>query len=64
VLVDPCSQNIPIWANWRAILKDFRAEPQIYLLWDNCAKENKYIDELESHVVLDTLEAVAERINL
>lgn len=50
--------------DWRAILKDIREEPQLYLLWDNYTKENKYIGDLEFNVVLDTLEEVAELINL
>ena len=45
------------------ILKDLREEPQMYLLWDNYISENRYIGNLEFHVVLDTLEEVAEALN-
>lgn len=36
----------------------------MYLLWDNYVSENKYIGELEFHVVLDTVEEVAKLLNL
>ena len=49
--------------DWKDILKDLREEPQIYLLWDNYISENRYIGNLEFHVVLDTLEEVAEALN-
>ena len=48
---------------WKDILKDLREEPQMYLLWDNYISENRYIGNLEFHVVLDTLEEVAEALN-
>lgn len=35
----------------------------MYLLWDNYVAENKYIGDLEFHVILDTLEEVAELLN-
>lgn len=49
--------------DWKDILKDLREEPQMYLLWDNYVAENKYIGDLEFHVILDTLEEVAELLN-
>ena len=49
--------------DWKDILKDLREEPQMYLLWDNYISENRYIGNLEFHVVLDTLEEVAEALN-
>lgn len=49
--------------DWRAIIKDIRDEPQMYLLWNNYVSENKYIGELEFHVVLDTVEEVAKLLN-
>ena len=49
--------------DWKDILKDLRKEPQMYLLWDNYISENRYIGNLEFHVVLDTLEEVAEALN-
>ena len=39
--------------DWKAIIKDIREEPQMYLLWDKYIVENKYIGELEFHQVLD-----------
>lgn len=50
--------------DWRSILKDIREEPQLYLLWDNYVKENKYVGELEFHVVLDTVEEIAVLLSL
>lgn len=35
----------------------------MYLLWDNYVAENKYIGDLEFHVILDTLEEVAELLD-
>ncbi len=49
--------------DWKDILKDLREEQQMYLLWDNYLSENRYIGNLEFHVVLDTLEDVAEVLN-
>lgn len=45
--------------DWKAIIKDIREEPQMYLLWDKYIVENKYIGELEFHQVLDTVDEVA-----
>lgn len=50
--------------DWRDIIKDIREEPQMYLLWDNYVAENKYIGELEFHIVLDTVEEVAKLLDL
>lgn len=50
--------------DWRDIIKDIRKEPQMYLLWDNYIAENKYIGELEFHIVLDTVEEVAKLLDL
>ncbi len=50
--------------DWRAISKDIREEPQMYLLWDNYISENKYIGEMGFHVVLDTVEEVEGLLNL
>ena len=46
--------------DWKDILKDLREEPQMYLLWDNYIAENKYIGNLKFHVVLDTVEEIAQ----
>ena len=48
----------------KEILKDIREEPAMYLLWDNYVAENKYIRELEFHIVLDTVEEVAKLLDL
>lgn len=45
--------------DWKAIIKDIREEPQMYLLWDKYIVENKYIGELKFHQVLDTVDEVA-----
>lgn len=50
--------------DWHDIIKDIREEPQMYLLWDNYVAENKYIRELEFHIVLDTVEEVAKLLDL
>ena len=50
--------------DWHDIIKDIREEPQMYLLWDNYVAENKYIGELEFHIVLDTVEEVAKLLDL
>lgn len=49
--------------DWKDILKEIREEPNMYLLWDNYTAENKYIGDLEFHIVLDTVEEVARLIN-
>lgn len=50
--------------DWHDIIKDIREEPQMYLLWDNYVAENKYIGELEFHIVLDTVEEVARLLDM
>ena len=50
--------------DWKEILKDIREEPAMYLLWDNYVAENKYIRELEFHIVLDTVEEVATLLDV
>ena len=50
--------------DWHDIIKDIREEPQMYLLWDNYVAEDKYIRELEFHIVLDTVEEVAKLLDL
>ena len=46
--------------DWRDILKDIREEPQLYLLWDNYAADNKYIGDLKFNEVLDTVDEIAK----
>lgn len=50
--------------DWKDIIKDIREESQMYLLWDNYIAENKYIGELEFHIVLDTVEEVAKLLDV
>lgn len=38
--------------DWREIIKDIKEEDQMYLLWANYVTENKYIGNLEFHVIL------------
>ena len=49
--------------DWKDILKDIRAEPNLYLLWDNYVADNKYIGELKFHEVLDTVDEIANTLN-
>ena len=49
---------------WRDILKDIREEPQLYLLWDNYAADNKYIGDLKFNEVLDTVDEIAKILDL
>ena len=50
--------------DWRDILKDIREEPQLYLLWDNYAADNKYIGDLKFNEVLDAVDEIAKIIDL
>lgn len=50
--------------DWKDILKDIREEPQLYLLWDNYAADNKYIGDLKFHEVLDTIDEIANALDL
>lgn len=50
--------------DWKDILKDIREETQMYLLWDNYIAENKYIGDLDFHIVLDTVEEVARLLDM
>jgi len=45
--------------DWEEIIKDIREEPQMYRLWENYVRDNKYIGNIDFHIVLDTLEEVA-----
>ena len=50
--------------DWKDIMTDIREEPTLYQLWDNYVADNKYIGELAFHEVLDTVEEVAELLDL
>lgn len=45
-------------------MKDIREEPQLYLLWDNYAADNKYIGDLKFNEVLDTVDEIAKILDL
>lgn len=50
--------------DWKDILKDIREEPQLHLLWDNYVADNKYIGDLKFHEVLDTIDEIANTLDL
>lgn len=50
--------------DWKDIMTDIREEPTLYRLWDNYVKDNRYISELTFNEVLDTVDELAELINL
>ena len=50
--------------DWKDILTDIREEPALYQLWDNYLADNKYIGELAFHEVLNTVDEVANLLNL
>ena len=50
--------------DWRDILNEIREEPQLYLLWDNYAADNKYIGDLKFNEVLDTVDEIAKILDL
>ena len=41
-------------------MQDMREETALYSLWRNYAAQNSYADGLEFHVILDTVEEIAE----
>lgn len=45
-------------------MPDIREEPALYQLWDNYVADNKYIEELAFHDVLNTLDEVAKLLDL
>lgn len=49
--------------DWKEILRDIREEPQLYTLWRNYVSENTYARDLEFHILLDTLEEIAELLD-
>lgn len=50
--------------DWKDILTEIREEPALYQLWDGYVAANKYIGDLVFHQVLDTVESVAELLDL
>lgn len=50
--------------DWKDIMRDMREETALYSLWRNYAAENSYAEGLEFHVLLDTVEEIAELIGI
>lgn len=50
--------------DWKDIMRDMREETALYRLWRNYAAENSYAKGLEFHVLLDTVEEIAEMIDI
>lgn len=50
--------------DWKDILTEIREEPALYQLWDGYVDANKYIGDLAFYQVLDTVESVAELLDL
>ena len=50
--------------DWKDIMRDMREETALYSLWRNYVAENSYAEGLEFHVLLDTVEEIAEMIDI
>ena len=50
--------------DWREIIQDIRDEPQMYSLWGNYVDDNKYIGNLKFEEVLDTVNEIAEILDI
>lgn len=50
--------------DWREIIQDIRDEPQMSLLWNNYVADNKYIGDLKFSEVLDTVNEIAELLDI
>ena len=50
--------------DWKDIMRDMREENALYSLWRNYAAENSYAEGLEFQVLLDSVEEIAELINI
>ncbi len=50
--------------DWREIIHDIRDEPQMSLLWNNYVADNKYIGDLQFSEVLDTVNEIAELLDI
>lgn len=50
--------------DWREIIQDIREEPQMNLLWNNYVADNKYIGDLQFSEVLDTVNEIAELLDI
>ena len=50
--------------DWREIIQDIRDEPQMSLLWNNYVADNKYIGDLQFGEVLDTVNEIAELLDI
>lgn len=47
-----------------SIMRDMREKTALYSLWRNYVAENSYAEGLEFHVLLDTVEEIAELIGI
>lgn len=50
--------------DWREIIQDIRDEPQMNLLWNNYVADNKYIGDLQFSEVVDTVNEIAELLDI
>ena len=50
--------------DWREIIQDIRDEPQMNLLWNNYVADNEYIGDLQFGEVLDTVNEIAELLDI
>ena len=50
--------------DWKEIIQDIRDEPQMYSLWNNYIADNKYIGDLQFSEVLDTVNKIAELLDI
>lgn len=50
--------------DWREIIQDIRDEPQMNLLWNNYVADNEYIGDLQFSEVLDTVNEIAELLDI
>lgn len=57
-------ESIEDMQDWREIVQDIRDEPQMNLLWNNYVADNKYIGDLQFSEVLDTVNEIAELLDI
>lgn len=57
-------ESMDMLKDWKDIMRDMREETALYSLWRNYAAENSYAEGLEFHVLLDTVEEIAELIGI
>ena len=57
-------ESMDMLKDWKDIMQDMREETALYSLWRNYAADNSYAEGLEFHVLLDTVEEIAELIGI